>query len=211
MAHSREAIQEILGPTLTIDGREQWDPHVYDDRAFDELLSRGAIAFGDTYVEGKWDVHDLPEMTARILRAEIGRRFFGRAAIRVLLLNASNLFLNVQDKVRARDVGRGHYDIGHDLYARMLDPTITYSCVYWRDVTDLHEAQENKLDLVCRKIDQAWRAYSRHRMRMGKFRCARSAALRRARDRHHDFARTDAISARTGTRPRRRYPICRLP
>ena len=34
----------------------------------------------------------------------------------------------------------------------MLDRRLTYTCGYWQNATTLDEAQEQKLDLVCRKI-----------------------------------------------------------
>jgi cyclopropane-fatty-acyl-phospholipid synthase len=34
----------------------------------------------------------------------------------------------------------------------MLDRRMIYSCAYWKDAVTLDEAQENKLDLVCRKL-----------------------------------------------------------
>jgi cyclopropane-fatty-acyl-phospholipid synthase len=49
-------------------------------------------------------------------------------------------------------VGDQHYDVGNDLYTRMLDSRMVYTCGYWRDAENLEEAQKAKLDLVCRKI-----------------------------------------------------------
>ena len=34
----------------------------------------------------------------------------------------------------------------------MLDPRMVYTCAYWKGANTLAEAQENKLDLVCRKL-----------------------------------------------------------
>jgi cyclopropane-fatty-acyl-phospholipid synthase len=34
----------------------------------------------------------------------------------------------------------------------MLDERMTYSCAYWKNATTLDEAQEAKLDLICRKL-----------------------------------------------------------
>lgn len=34
----------------------------------------------------------------------------------------------------------------------MLDPYMQYSCGYWHDATSLEQAQINKLDLICRKL-----------------------------------------------------------
>ncbi|MDH7528362.1 MAG: cyclopropane fatty acyl phospholipid synthase, partial [Ignavibacteria bacterium] len=34
----------------------------------------------------------------------------------------------------------------------MLDKRMNYSCAYWKDATNLDEAQENKLELICKKL-----------------------------------------------------------
>ena len=34
----------------------------------------------------------------------------------------------------------------------MLDKRMTYSCGYWKNATNLDEAQEHKLELICRKL-----------------------------------------------------------
>ena len=58
--------------------------------------------------------------------------------------------LNLQAKARSGKSVEAHYDIGNDLYTRMLDQRMVYTCAYWKNATTLAEAQENKLDLVCR-------------------------------------------------------------
>ncbi len=47
-----------------------------------------------------------------------------------------------------------HYDLSDDFYALWLDPRRVYSCAYFRkpDMT-LAQAQEAKLDHICRKLD----------------------------------------------------------
>jgi len=59
---------------------------------------------------------------------------------------------NPQSRRRAFIVGEKHYDVGDDLFERMLDPRMIYSCGYWPHAADLAAAQEHKLDLVCRKL-----------------------------------------------------------
>ena len=49
-------------------------------------------------------------------------------------------------------MGIKHYDLGNDLYQRMLDKRLVYTCGYWKNADNLDDAQEAKLDLVCRKI-----------------------------------------------------------
>ncbi|MFI9544908.1 class I SAM-dependent methyltransferase [Streptomyces sp. NPDC052016] len=46
-----------------------------------------------------------------------------------------------------------HYDVGNDFYAIVLGPSMVYSCAYWESPgSTLEQAQEDKLELVCRKL-----------------------------------------------------------
>ncbi len=46
-----------------------------------------------------------------------------------------------------------HYDVSDDFYALWLDPRRVYSCAYYRDTAmSLAQAQEAKLDHICRKL-----------------------------------------------------------
>jgi cyclopropane-fatty-acyl-phospholipid synthase len=55
---------------------------------------------------------------------------------------------------RDRRAVRHHYDAGNDFFKLFLDPSMTYSCAYWRGgATTLEEAQKAKLDLICKKLD----------------------------------------------------------
>lgn len=48
---------------------------------------------------------------------------------------------------------RFHYDVSDDFYALWLDPRRVYSCAYYRDADQsLAQAQEAKLDHICRKL-----------------------------------------------------------
>jgi cyclopropane-fatty-acyl-phospholipid synthase len=47
-----------------------------------------------------------------------------------------------------------HYDVSNRFYEWLLGPTMAYTCaVYPNDRASLEEAQEEKVDLVCRKLD----------------------------------------------------------
>ena len=49
-----------------------------------------------------------------------------------------------------------HYDVSNAFYERVLGPSMTYSCAYWRDPDDpaatLEQAQADKCELICRKL-----------------------------------------------------------
>ncbi|MGH2877468.1 MAG: class I SAM-dependent methyltransferase [Solirubrobacteraceae bacterium] len=54
---------------------------------------------------------------------------------------------------RDRSAVRHHYDVSNRFYRLVLGPTMVYSCAYFADPTDtLEQAQERKLDLICRKL-----------------------------------------------------------
>lgn len=53
----------------------------------------------------------------------------------------------------SKDAIQYHYDVGNDFYRLFLDERMVYSCAYfdgWHD--DLDKAQEDKLDMICRKL-----------------------------------------------------------
>src|SRR5205807_23508 len=48
---------------------------------------------------------------------------------------------------------RHHYDVSSDFFQLFLDRSMTYSCaIFSRGATTLEEAQEAKLELVCKKL-----------------------------------------------------------
>ncbi|MBV9803210.1 MAG: class I SAM-dependent methyltransferase, partial [Solirubrobacterales bacterium] len=54
---------------------------------------------------------------------------------------------------RDRQAVRHHYDVGNEFFALFLDRSMTYSCAYWSGgAQTLEEAQEAKLELVCKKL-----------------------------------------------------------
>ena len=70
-----------------------------------------------------------------------------------LILNAvkARLF-NMQNKRRSKRVAQQHYDLSNEFYEQMLGPHMQYTCAYWKRAQTLAEAQEQKLDLICRKL-----------------------------------------------------------
>ncbi len=62
----------------------------------------------------------------------------------------------LHSRSRDAEVIAHHYDLSNDFYALLLDENMAYSCAYWTsDAPDytLADAQHDKLELVCRKLD----------------------------------------------------------
>jgi len=100
-------------------------------------------------MDGWWDCRHLDQFFSRVMKAGLDRKFRAPAVV-VDMLRAR--LSNRQNRDRAFKVGEHHYDIGNDLYRQMLDSRMIYSCGYWPEAATLEQAQENKLDLVCRKL-----------------------------------------------------------
>lgn len=150
MTHYRDAFQSLLsGTDVAIDGGHPWDIQVRDIGFFQRVLSRGSLGFGEAYMDGQWDCERLDEMLFRVFRAQAERHL---PTLRQFWAALTASIFNPQAPGRSFKVGEHHYDIGDDLYQRMLDTQMIYSCAYWRDAQTLEQAQEAKLDLVCRKL-----------------------------------------------------------
>ncbi len=150
VSNERRYLTELLASAdISVDGHRPWDIVVHDERLFGRLLSAGSLGAGESYMDGWWDCAQLDEMVARALKAKLDERLRSwRGFVNVALA----LVRNPQSRRRSFVVGERHYDIGNDLYERMLDRRMIYSCAYWRTARDLDTAQEQKLDLVCRKL-----------------------------------------------------------
>lgn len=136
---------------ITINGNNPWDPRIHDDRIYRRLLRDGPLGLGESYMDGWWDCDALDEFINRLLLKKLDQRVKGQWKTKLYVLQ-TRLF-NKQRLSRASEVGEHHYDLGNDLYEAMLDRRMNYTCAYWRNAKNLDEAQKNKLDLICKKIN----------------------------------------------------------
>jgi cyclopropane-fatty-acyl-phospholipid synthase len=135
---------------VEINGRHPWDIRVHDERFYRRVLADGSLGFGESFLEGWWDCDDLEELFSRITSADVERKI-GRS-VRTMYEAGKARLLNLQSRRRSAIVAARHYDVSIDHYCRMTDPWITLSCGYWKEAINLAQAQEAKLDLICRKI-----------------------------------------------------------
>lgn len=135
---------------ITINGNSSFDPQIKDDSFFRKLILGGILALGEMYVDEIWDVEDLCHLIYKMKLAELDQK--GKFHFGSIFLGISNRIQNKQNRVNAWLVGQKHYDLGNDIFEHMLGRRMVYSCAYWDKVSSLDEAQENKLDLICKKL-----------------------------------------------------------
>lgn len=135
---------------VNINGDNPWDIKVTNDDFYRRALTEGELGVGESYMDKWWDTEKIDEFIFRILNARLDEKVKRKFTILLRLFSAR--LYNMQSKRRAYIVGEKHYDLGNDLFQYMLDKRMNYSCAYWKDADNLDEAQENKLELICRKI-----------------------------------------------------------
>ncbi|MCK9589489.1 MAG: cyclopropane fatty acyl phospholipid synthase [Terrimicrobiaceae bacterium] len=148
---AKQSLREILAAAdIVVDGSRPWDLRIHNDRFYSRVMAEGTLGLGESYMEGWWDCEALDEMCCRGIRARFEERL--PFHFKTMVSIAATRAFNFQTRRRARRVGEVHYDLGNDFFAAMLDPSMQYSCAYFRDTSDLAEAQQLKLDLICRKL-----------------------------------------------------------
>ncbi|MFT0532828.1 class I SAM-dependent methyltransferase [Castellaniella hirudinis] len=140
---------EKIGPP---DARLHFD--IRDHTVLGHFAAGEVGALGEDYVDGKFEfsgaMRDLMRLAAGILpgspvaAAQLG--WFTSLVQRLV-----SVWRHSVDR-DARQI-EFHYDLSDEFYALWLDPRRVYSCAYYRrpDMT-VAEAQEAKLDHICRKL-----------------------------------------------------------
>lgn len=113
------------------------------------FLSRSSLALGESFMDKWWDCEDLAGLFNVILQNQL---VIKDSLLENHSLLLRSLFFNLQSRSRARQVAVEHYDLGDDLYTAMLDSRMVYTAAVWDGVETLDAAQEQKLELLCRKL-----------------------------------------------------------
>lgn len=144
-------VQNLLNSAdIKINGSRPWDIKVNNEEFYHRVLTEGSLGLGESYMDSWWDAESLEEFFFHIFVSDLDKKVAKNW--KDFVLPAINNIINPQSKDKAFIIGEKHYDLGNDLYQAMLDKRMTYSCAYWENASNLDEAQEAKLDLICRKL-----------------------------------------------------------
>jgi len=131
---------------------------VNNDAMFNKIITKGALGLAESYMDGDWDCNNLESTLYELIskQKELSYSLYKNSP-RVLIL-----FLFVKIKTYLPNNTREsvihnisqHYDIGNDLYSKMLGKTMQYTCAYFntKNMT-LDEAQYAKMELVAKKLN----------------------------------------------------------
>ncbi len=147
-----QELLDIVG--IKINGDKPWDIKVHNEKAYERVLKGGTLAFGETYMDGWWSADRLDLMFEKVFQSDLEDKINKFTMLPFVL---KSVLLNMQKGEKAEKVAKQHYDIGNELYTKMLDKRLAYSCAMWDKFCDLppaknlDEAQEHKLDMICKK------------------------------------------------------------
>ncbi|MBL8755838.1 MAG: class I SAM-dependent methyltransferase [Planctomycetes bacterium] len=129
---------------------------VHDPATWTALAFGGDVGAGEAYVAGQWSCSDLTSLM-RLFVADrdvlLGLHDTVWSWPRRLLLRLGQ-FLRRNDHRGSRANIRDHYDLGDDLFAHFLDPSMTYSSAFYEHAgQSLADAQQAKLRRLCRLVE----------------------------------------------------------
>jgi cyclopropane-fatty-acyl-phospholipid synthase len=145
----------LLGDSVAVgNGGPRALVHVHSPRFYRDLL-RGSVGLCESYMAGLWDCEDLVALT-RVAALNVGALDRLRRVLAPVLIPAQRWvrWLARNTRVRSRRQIAAHYDLGNEMFALFLDPTMMYSCAVFDSPHDtLEEASLAKLERVCAKLE----------------------------------------------------------
>ncbi len=147
---SNKDAQKILDHAgITVNGSKPYDIQVHNPDFFARVIKEGSLGLGESYMDGWWDVKELDQFFDKVISANLDTKIpkheFLKLAVKMMLFNP-------QTKSKSKKVAEQHYDLGNELYTRMLDKNMQYTCGYWKNAKTLDQAQVDKLRLICEKL-----------------------------------------------------------
>jgi cyclopropane-fatty-acyl-phospholipid synthase len=127
---------------------------IRDWRTCDQLLQRGDIGLGESYIDGHWECLntngliklgiDNYDEFASVIKGSI---------LKIIFYRLKHLLNRNTKKGSARNI-HAHYDLGNDFYSLWLDKTMTYSSALYKSNDDsLEQAQEQKYQNILNELN----------------------------------------------------------
>lgn len=137
-------------------GKSAWRVQVLDDRFYVYAAFGGSLGIGEAWILGLWNSPDLVQATQLLIRERDVL-----TAIDDSLISKARMPIYKWIERRRQNTKSGsrrnihaHYDLGNDFFKLFLDDSMTYSsAVFANEAVSLSDAQFEKYDLICRKLD----------------------------------------------------------
>ena len=129
--------------------------YVHDSRFYGEIAFGGSIGAGEAYMLGYWTTDNLTDVIRLMClnqtvmdTLEGGYQWLTKPFLQILHWLNSNTTEGSRKNIAA------HYDLGNDMFALFLDPTMMYSsAIFNAETPSLQAASKLKLKTICDKLD----------------------------------------------------------
>ncbi len=137
----------LHGKTYTIgEGEPYFKIVVEKDIPKRELLSSTSLALGEAYMRGDLKIEGDLFTALRCLLSQTSQFSLDKSAL-------GRILYTPESKSCQKKQVSSHYDLGNDFYKLWLDPSMSYSCAYFKQDTDtLEQAQHNKVHNILEKL-----------------------------------------------------------
>jgi cyclopropane-fatty-acyl-phospholipid synthase len=128
---------------------------VIDHSFYADIAFAGSIGAGEAYMRGAWQCDDLVSLVRILLRnREVLDGMEKGSAWLITSFQRLLHWINRNTREGARRNISAHYDLGNDFFALWLDESMMYSSAMFKTPDQsLADAQVNRLDVICRKLD----------------------------------------------------------
>lgn len=131
---------------------------VNNEKMFDMIARTGELGLAESYIKGYWDTSDLENILSILIKNN------NKLTCDIKKNNLQFIILALSSHIKSMQPSNtidssktniaSHYDIGNDLYTKMLGKSMMYTCAYFNknDMT-LDEAQYAKMELIAKKLN----------------------------------------------------------
>lgn len=152
--HGVDIISEADSCRFIFDTGQSFSANVSDPRLWRDMAIRGSLAFGEGFVDRKWDMDfDHLEPFLRLLGQHgLSRPLPHHTAIYRIKHSISTGARSATPRASHQNSSH-HYDRGNELFATFLDEGMNYSCGFFDDQdSDLPAAQKRKIDTAIERL-----------------------------------------------------------
>jgi cyclopropane-fatty-acyl-phospholipid synthase len=151
MKSYEDIVRQLLSQAgIRIDGNNPWDIRVHNKEFYRRALVHNTLGLGESYMDAWWSCDAIDQLFERLVKAELHLKAQIPSRFKFMML--ADRCINRQTRARAMKVVKAHYDTESEIVLSFLDGYKQYSCAYFQETEDLHRAQVQKLDLICRKL-----------------------------------------------------------
>lgn len=123
---------------------------IRDRSVIGKLVKKPTLAFGEAYVDGLIDFKGNLKDVIRLIH--LNKNLIQKFDLLKAGQKVTSMLRKSSIEKQKKDITY-HYDLGNDFFALWLDPTMSYSCAYFKTPQDtLEQAQLQKIDHTLKKL-----------------------------------------------------------